>query len=220
MKVMAVDTTGPSGSLALVESGEIVAELRVRSGQGHSSRLLPGIAFLLDSAGWSPREVEGFAVTRGPGSFTALRVGLSTVQGLALASGRPCLGVSALDVLAARIVGEADTLVAVINAYRGDVFAGFYDRDGKPLGPAILAAPAEVAARTPAGAAFVGDGLDAHGSGILAAVPGGRRVDRTLFLAGTLGRLAASRFAAGEGIAPDQLRPLYLREADVRRSPA
>ena len=71
----------------------------------------------------TPRDLHGYAVAVGPGSFTGLRVGLSTVQGLALASGRPCLGVSALDLLAARMRGAAPHLAAMIDASRGEVFA-------------------------------------------------------------------------------------------------
>lgn len=216
MRVLAVDTTSARGSLAVVEGDEILGELRVSAPTGHSTRLLPGIAFLLDSLGLAPSDLDGFAVTSGPGSFTSLRVGMATVQGLALGAGRPSLSVSALDVLAARIAGSADTLVALMNAYRGDVFAGFYDRDARPRGPAVLAAPGGIVERCPADSAFVGDGVDPCREAILAGVTGAVLVDRSLYLAGTLGRMAARRLAAGEGEPPDQLRPLYIREADVR----
>lgn len=220
MRVLAVDTTSARGSVAVVEGDDILAELRISSATGHSTRLLPGIAFLLDSLGLAPTDLDGFAVTSGPGSFTALRVGIATVQGLALASARPGLGVSALDVLAARVVGSADTIVSLMNAYRGDAFAAFYDREGRPRGPAVIASPAQIVERSPAGAAFVGDGVELHRETILAGVRGAIFSGRSLFLAGTLGRLATRRFAAGEGGSPDQLRPFYIREADIRGTPA
>ena len=89
-------------------------------------------------------------MARGPGSFTGLRVGLSTVQGLALAGGRPCLGVSSLDVLAARIRGAAPVLVALVDAYRGEVFGGLYDAEGRPLAPPRAARPEAALAGRPA----------------------------------------------------------------------
>src|SRR5262245_33700008 len=121
MKVLAVDTTTERESVALVAAGVVLCEVRLRTADSHSRRLLPAIEFLLSAAGVAPGDVEGYAVTRGPGSFTGLRVGLSTVQGLALAGSRPCLGLSSLDVLAARIRGTAPALVAWVDAYRGEV---------------------------------------------------------------------------------------------------
>jgi len=217
VKVLAVDTTSARASLAIIDGDEVMAELRIRSEQSHSVRVLPGIAFLIGSVGLSPSDIEGFAVITGPGSFTGLRVGISTVQGLALGSGRPCLGLSALDVLAARIRGTAATLVAMIDAFRGDVFARSYDRNAQPTGRAFLAPPAAVLDGVPSGTAFIGDGVERHRAEIATRVVGAVIPDRSLFLAGTLGCLAARRLGAGEGGAPQDLRPLYLREADIRK---
>ena len=106
------------------------------AGMGHSRRLMPAVDFLLRGLDIPPSAVEGFAVTAGPGSFTGLRVGLACVQGLALASGRPCLALGTLDVLAARIAGAADTLVAVMDAHRGEVYVGDLRRRGAAAGRA------------------------------------------------------------------------------------
>ncbi|HUG52395.1 MAG TPA: tRNA (adenosine(37)-N6)-threonylcarbamoyltransferase complex dimerization subunit type 1 TsaB, partial [Vicinamibacteria bacterium] len=123
MKILAVDTTTERESVAFVESGVVEGEVRLRTVDGHSRRLMPAIASLLEAMGRSVLEVEGYAVTVGPGSFTGLRVGLGTVQGLALAASRPCLGVCTLDVLAATVAGEAPALAAVLDGAReGQVF--------------------------------------------------------------------------------------------------
>ncbi len=143
MRVLAVDTTTERGSVAVVSGGEVLGEVRLRSGMGHSKRLMPAIAFLLDGLGLPASDIDGYAVTAGPGSFTGLRVGLSCVQGLALASGRPCLGLSTLDVLAARIAGAAPTLVAAMDAYRGEVYACVFESDGRRRREPVTAAPAE-----------------------------------------------------------------------------
>src|SRR4051812_29396863 len=118
MRVLAVDTTSERESVALADGGVVVAEVRLRTAEVPSRRILPAIAFVLESAGVAAADVEGYAVTVGPGSFTGIRVGLSTVQGLALAAGRPCLGVSTLDIVAALARGEAPTLVPMIDAGR------------------------------------------------------------------------------------------------------
>jgi tRNA threonylcarbamoyladenosine biosynthesis protein TsaB len=203
--------------VAVVRDGQVRGDLRVFSSDTHSRRLVTGIDFLLAQLGLAPAAVEGYAVTTGPGSFTGLRVGLSTVQGLALASGRPCFGVSALDVLAARIAGEAPRLAAVMDAYRGEVFAALFDEAAQPLG-APLVTPLEPWLRTlPSGVAFVGDAVEAQRAVIEATCRAPSFPRRSLFLASTLGLLAEPGLRAGRGVSPADLRPLYLREAHIRR---
>jgi tRNA threonylcarbamoyladenosine biosynthesis protein TsaB len=199
-----------------VSGGEVQGEVRLRSGMGHSKRLMPAIAFLLDGLGLSAPDVEGYAVTAGPGSFTGLRVGLSCVQGLALASGRPCLGLCTLDVLAARIVGAGPTLVAVMDAYRGEVYACVFESDGRRRGDPVTALPGAAFAGLPPGAAFFGDGATRYREEIRSAAPDARFPARTPFLAGTLGVMAETVLAAAGGIPPAPLRPLYLRGTGAR----
>ena len=217
MRVLAVDTTTVRGSVAVAEDDEVRGEVRLLSPDGHSRRLVPAIDFLLASLGLHPVDVEGFAVTTGPGSFTGLRIGLSTVQGLALASDRRCLGVSALDVLAARSAGLAPAIVAMVDAYRGEVYGALYDGAGRPAGAGAVERPEALLARAPEGAAFVGDGVLRYRELILSRRPSALFPPRSLYLAGTLARMAAPRLGRGEGVPPAQLRPLYLREPDIRR---
>jgi tRNA threonylcarbamoyladenosine biosynthesis protein TsaB len=216
--VLAVDTTTASGSVAVGEADEVLGELRLHSASAHSVRLLPAVEFLLGGLGLAPSDLGGYAVALGPGSFTGLRVGLSTVQGLALGSGRPCLGVSALDLLAERMRGAAPRLAAMMDAFRGEVFAGLYDAEARPLGDASRIEPGAFLARVPPGAAFLGDWVRAHRREVRAAHPDAVLPRRSVFLAGTLARVASERLAAGQGAGPETLRPLYLREADIRAS--
>ena len=217
MIVLAVDTTTARESAAVVDEAEVRGEVRLFSTDTHSRRLVPAIEFLLSQLGLAPAAIEGFAVTTGPGSFTGLRVGLSTIQGLALAAGRPCFGAPALDVLAARIAGTASHLVALMDAYRAEVFAGLYDAGARPLAPPLVTPLQPWLATLPPGCAFVGDAVAAQRALIEAACPGAVFPPRTLFLAGTLGRLAEPALRAGRGVPAEELRPLYLREAAIRR---
>jgi len=211
LRVLAVDTTTDRGSVAVVSGGEIAGEVRLRTGMGHSRRLMPAVAFLLDGLGLAASDIEGYAVTAGPGSFTGLRVGLSCVQGLALASGRPCLGLCTLDVLAARIAGAAPTVVAAMDAYRGEVYACVFEADGRRRGDTVTALPGQAFAGLPPGTAFIGDGAVRYREEIRAVVSDARFPARSAFLAGTLGLLAEPKLASGGGTAPADLRPLYLR---------
>ena len=216
MKVLAVDTTSERESVALADDLVLLAEVRVRAA-GHSRQILSAIEFVLRASGVSAAEIEGYAVTVGPGSFTGVRVGLSTIQGLALASRRPCLGVSTLDVLAATIAGEAPTLVAMVDAARaGQVFAAVYDAQAHPLGEPQSERAEAVVGRVEGPCALVGDGADRYRAEIRSRRPDALFPRRDLYLAGTLALLAAPRLAAGEGTGPGALRPLYLRAADIR----
>jgi tRNA threonylcarbamoyladenosine biosynthesis protein TsaB len=217
VRVLAIDTTTACGSVAVVAGAEVLGEVRLTAEGGHSRQVLPAVAFLLESLALTPRDLEGYAVTVGPGSFTGLRVGISTTQGLALASGRRCLGLSALDVLAARIRGAAPVLVPMMNAYRGEVFAGTYDAEARPCGRPAASLPERVVEPLPPRAAFLGEGAELYRSRILSLRPEAVFPDRSRFLAGTLGRMAEPRLAAGEGVRPDELRPVYLREAEIRK---
>lgn len=201
----------------MVSDGQVRGDVRLFSSDTHSRRLVPAIDFLLAQLNLAPAGVEGYAVTTGPGSFTGLRVGLSTVQGLALAAGRPCFGASALDVLAARIAGEAPRLAAVMDAYRGEVFAGLYDEAAQPLAAPVVT-PLEPWLRAlPPGVAFVGDAVEAQRAVIEANCRAPVFPRRSLFLAATLGQMAERALGAGRGVPPADLRPLYLREAHIRR---
>jgi tRNA A37 threonylcarbamoyladenosine modification protein TsaB len=133
-----------------------------------------------------------------------------------LASGRKCVGLSTLDVLAARIVGDAPTLAAVMDAYRGEVYACGYTAEGARVGETVTELPAEAFRRTPPGTAFIGDGAVRYRALIEAAVPGAAFPRRSAFLAGTLGLLAEPVLAAGGGVDPAELRPLYLRGTGAR----
>jgi len=108
MLVLAVDTTTAQGSVAVVAEDAVRAEVRFLARDTHSRHLLPAIEFVL-RAGETPIEgLAAFAVACGPGSFTGLRIGISTVQGLAAASGRGCVAVTALDALAFEARGQRD----------------------------------------------------------------------------------------------------------------
>ncbi|MBI3932356.1 MAG: tRNA (adenosine(37)-N6)-threonylcarbamoyltransferase complex dimerization subunit type 1 TsaB [Acidobacteria bacterium] len=215
MRLLAVDTTTARGSVALLAEGEVRGEVRLDA-DAHSKRILPAVDFLLRSLGLRPAELDAFAVATGPGSFTGLRVGISTVQGLALGAGRPCVGIPALDVLAARIRGVSSCLVAWMDAWRGEVYGALYDSEARRQGDITAEAPDAFLARVPEGAGFTGDGARLYRELILSRRPGAILPERGLFLAGTLATLAAERVAGGEVTGPGELRPVYVREAAIR----
>jgi tRNA threonylcarbamoyladenosine biosynthesis protein TsaB len=222
VRVLALDTTTPRGSLAVADDEGVLAEARVLTGVGHSRWVLGAADALLQGLGIAPASIDGFAVTVGPGSFTGLRVGISTIQGLAIAAARPCVGVSALDVLALAAgvaAGGAERIVALMDAFRGETYAGVYDRDGRPVGPARVGRLEELVGEAGADGrptAYVGDAAVTQRDAIRVVDPAGLFPEVELFLAAPLARAAIARLAAGRGEPAAALRPLYLRGADIR----
>jgi tRNA threonylcarbamoyladenosine biosynthesis protein TsaB len=214
-RILALDTSTWWGSVALVErtrdGPRVVAEREERIDGSHAEHLLSWIEALLQGAGWSRGSVDAYVATRGPGSFTGVRVALGTIRGLGLATGRPCVGVTTLAAIA-QAHGRADRpRAAVMDAGRGELFAARFDAASAPpaevvapwLGPADEVLRGEDAA----GALFVpgpGTEVPREGGRAVAAAPRG--------LASAAGSIVA---LAGVAAAPPPLAPLYLRAPDA-----
>lgn len=128
MRVLLIDTCGSEGSVALADSelAQAVVATEVLPGRTSSERLVPAVRRLMESSGWTLRELAAIVVVHGPGSFTGVRVGLSAAKGLSEAGGVPLIAVSRLALLAAS-AGEGDAVVhAVLDAGRGEFYYGEY----------------------------------------------------------------------------------------------
>src|SRR5688500_13646290 len=136
MRILALDTTTRAGSCALARDGRVVRELASDAAAPPASRLPGDLVTLLEREGVALAEIDVYAVATGPGSFTGLRVGIATMQGLALAAGKPLVGVSALDALAA-VAGFA-RVATWMDAWRGEVYAALYDEGHEAAAPAVL----------------------------------------------------------------------------------
>jgi len=216
-RILALDTSTWWGSVALVEAGasgqapRVVAEAGERIDGSHAERLLDWVARLLVDAGWAKTSLDAYAATRGPGSFTGIRVGLGTVRGLGLAADRPCIGLTTLETIAEAHGPAESARHPVMDAGRGELYTARYDAGASPpdereapwLGPA-----ADVLARAAAagGTVVAGPGTE------LAWPPGaeGAAFHSPLRLAGAAGRIATYRADA-----PEPLAPLYIRPPDA-----
>jgi len=142
MRVLAIETTERVGSLAAMCDRNLLAQLDLSRQQRTAQSLAPGLRTLLKEVGWQPGDVELVAVTIGPGSFTGLRVGLTTAKTFAYAVGAEILGVDTLQTVAAGAPGDINALSVAVDAQRGEVVAGSFQRgqDGwfAPTGKAQL----------------------------------------------------------------------------------
>ncbi len=133
MLILALDSTAQVGSVALCEGdGHLLAECTLNTGNTHSETLLPTVEFLLKSCGVTVDDIDLFACTAGPGSFTGVRIGAATVKGLAFGKGKPCVGVSTLEALATNARAFEGIICPCMNARRQQVYnALFESKDGK-----------------------------------------------------------------------------------------
>jgi tRNA threonylcarbamoyladenosine biosynthesis protein TsaB len=218
MHILSIDTTTPWSSVAVLRDGEVLAEHRLREDGGHSRTIFVAIDHLTRALGLAPMDVDAYVVAVGPGSFTGVRIGVAAVQGLALGSSRPCLGITSLVGLAAKLRGHAPTLVPMIDAYRDQVYAAVYDGELREQAPPAAVDPEALLSAVGGAVAFLGDGAVRYRERIGAACPDAVFPDRSLFTAAVLGRLAYPRLAAGEGVPASAVLPLYLRAPDIGRS--
>jgi tRNA threonylcarbamoyladenosine biosynthesis protein TsaB len=142
MKILGLDTSISVASVALSEDGRIVAEdfyprqgLLDRSGgkSGHTEVILPLIDSVLQRAGVGLGEIGGIAVSIGPGSFTGVRIGLSTVKGLAYGADMPAVGISTLQAIAARVSGFDGIVCPILDARKSEVYAAVFRKQGNQL---------------------------------------------------------------------------------------
>ena len=126
MKILAVDTATKSCSVAIVDKESLLAEMTVVNEQTHTKQLLEMISLVIKHSGLNFSDLNGFAVTRGPGSFTGLRIGISSVKGFAAAQGKPIAGVSSLDALARQVSFSPHLICSLIDARRDEVYSSKY----------------------------------------------------------------------------------------------
>jgi tRNA threonylcarbamoyladenosine biosynthesis protein TsaB len=237
MLILGIDTATTTASAALVDGGNIVREARhepARNGgplrSNHAAVLLPLIDQLLQESGRNLRDVEAFSVTLGPGSFTGLRIGLSTVKGLVYGSDTPLIGVPTLHAVAGRVDDHEGFICPFLDARKKEVYAALFRRSSGRLervSDDVVAPPAAVldAARTQIGSArclFIGDALVAYEALVKAAL--GAQALSTLgagysSTAAAVARIAEEKLRRGDYDAVGPLAPIYLRpsEAELKK---
>ena len=238
MLILALDTTTRAGSCALARDGRVIREVASDPGKSHAEHLPGDLVTLIESERLALDEIDVFAVATGPGSFTGLRVGIATLQGLAFAMQKPLIGVSGLDALAAvaeRLTGSGPgmttrpsaaqdqsprTRVATwVDAWRGEVYAALYE-GGRDVEPPTVEHPAAILDRHRRNGEetfFIGDGAGTFAS-LIRDTLGPQAVvadPASPLLAGAIALLADRTARSGEFPRPDAIRPLYVRRTDA-----
>ena len=221
MKILALDTATQSCSVAVTDEGTVSAELTVVSRQTHSKHLMEFIHSVLGIAGLAIADLDGLAVTIGPGSFTGLRIGISTIKGLAQALGKPVVGISSLAALAWQCAKTPYLICPLLDARKGEVYGATYcfnqDQLVEKTGARSMI-PEAISENIEMPCVFIGSGAQLYRKEIAAAlgslahfVPESQNTIR----ASSVAFLSMAKFAADEENEIASLVPHYVRKSDA-----
>ncbi len=220
--MLAIETSTVCGSIALVRPGLCHGELSLNSHKTHSKRLLHSIDYLLKECDLTLDDVDGFVISLGPGSFTGLRIGLSTVKGFCIASGKPLVGVSSLDGLAVQFPFSPHPIRPIIDARKKEVYTAAYRSDTSGLleqtSPYQAIAPADLVREISEPTLFVGDGLDLYQEMLQESL-----AEKALFApseqnfvrAAAIGMLGLAKWQSNEFMEAAHAVPIYVRASDA-----
>ncbi len=218
MRLLAVETSTLAGGAALLDGDRVVGQYLLDVRATHSERLMVAVDRILGDAGWTPRDLDGLAVAVGPGSFTGLRIGISTVKGLALALDVPIAAVPTLDAMAASLPFAGLPVCPVLDARKREVYAAFFRWDGTAMrreSEYLAVAPAELARRLVEPTVLLGGAAGAIVSPHARLAPPTHQFP----FPACVGVLGLACFRAGKTVTAADLVPLYLRpsEAELKR---
>jgi len=203
--ILALDTTGAHGSIALAHIGVTIDEMELHAPEGFAHVLYAHVEDLLRRNGVTLADVECFAAASGPGSFTGVRVGLACIKGLAEAMGKPAVGVSNLQVIAS--FGTAPLRAAVMDARRGEVYGAVYDASGRLVQRETVSKLSAWLETLPQGE------LEILSPDLECADIPVKRTPRAI--AGAVARLAGELLAQGDAGDPAEIDANYVRRSDA-----
>ncbi|MCR4606148.1 MAG: tRNA (adenosine(37)-N6)-threonylcarbamoyltransferase complex dimerization subunit type 1 TsaB [Oscillospiraceae bacterium] len=221
MLMLAFESSARPASVALMRDGELIAQYSQYTALTHSRTLLPMAEDMLKNCDVQISDVDIFAVAHGPGSFTGIRIGVSTVKGLAWASGKPCTGVSTLEAMAWNGISHGGYICPVMDARRSQVYNALFEiKNGKPVRlcddrPVSLDDLANEIKALPSPVFILGDGAAVTSSYLTkAGIPFETAPDNLIWQSAWGVAMAALSKTPGDA---DSLKPVYLRLSQAER---
>jgi len=230
--ILSLDTTTKAASCAVARDGVVLNEERIDPTRQLALQLPGALRDILDLSAIALEEIDAFAVATGPGSFTGLRIGIATMQGLAFGGGKPLIGISGLTGLRA-VASPAflgSRIATWVDAWRGDVYAALFE-DGRQMGEPVVANPEALLDAMLAGSripdpgsplmandiTFIGDGAETYRDLIVSRLGHAARIADPVapLLAGVIAVLATIEYRNGHRPPPHAIRPLYVRRPDA-----
>ena len=226
MKILALESTAVAGSAALVEDEKVLGEFYCNTALTHSQTLMPMVEQLLACTRTALEDVDLFAVTAGPGSFTGVRIGVSSVKGMAIALEKPCCAVSTLEAMACGASMVEGLVCALMDARCGQVYTALFRVSGGRVERLTKDSAVSAAEAAAACAAWPGEKLYLAGDGaaLCAPLPEFRALGAVLLpepvryqRASGAARAALAMAGRGEVLSADRLAPIYLRVPQAER---
>ena len=220
-RLLAVDTATEICGVALLINGKVVTELILDRNVTHTQTVVAAIDAVMGINHMKIADVDAYAVTQGPGSFTGLRIGISTLKGLAHATRKPLVGISSLAVLAHQAPSDTDTVCPLMDARRNEVYWALYRREGAVLSVAMdeRAGPAaEVADAVDKACYFIGNAVPHYRASLserLVAPATWANDELNALRPAVLARLAWRRLREAPLDDPMRFSPVYLRKSDA-----
>ncbi len=167
LKILAIDTSTDTGSIAITDDEDILAESILNAGRTHSETLIPSFQEMLEKTQLDIKDLDLLVLTLGPGSFTGVRIGASTIKGFALALEKPVAGVSTLEALASNFPFSSLPIMPLFDARRGEIYSAMFKWEGdaiKRLSEDRAVSPEDAIKKIKTKTIFAGDGLTKYGS--------------------------------------------------------
>ncbi len=219
--ILSLDTTSKHCSISISRGKEIQIEYNFVSNDNLSATLIPAIDFVLNSINLKLSEIEVFGIGIGPGLFTGIRVGLSTLKGMVFKDEKPVVPIVALEALAYKYKHSTFNIISLIDAKRDEVYIGgyrFIQKDIKEIIAPGLIHINELKDNLNgiANFHFVGSGANAHKEFIKKNFNDSKRLHRSGFMASEICKISYRRYLKGGGIMDlQQIKPLYIRKPDA-----
>lgn len=226
MKVLAIETSTLTGSIAALEADRVLCELTLHVEETHSAQLMPAIDYVLKTVRWTPNQLDGLGIAVGPGSFTGLRIGLATVKGLATALSKPVAGIPTLEAMAWSFAHCRHLLCPLIDARMKEVYAAWFrpeDSGIARISKEVVISVEDLLKPVAETTLFFGSGAQRYRKEI-AEIMGTRARFAVPEMYGArasiVGYLAKEKLLRAETADVDSLEPLYLRKSQAETSSA
>lgn len=221
MLTLSFDTSFKTAAVALLQDDTILYDAVINTGLNHSETLLLAIEQAFKQLRLKIEDIDLFACALGPGSFTGLRVGVSTLKGLLLACGKPAVGVSSLAALALNVTDSTAMICPVTDAGRGQVYTASYRYNNdllQQISPEIVIDPDEILFDSTCDIIFVGEGAIKYRDILMQKAKAACFAPtREQFIrASAVGILGREKFLRNELLDPATFTPVYLRAADAK----
>jgi tRNA threonylcarbamoyladenosine biosynthesis protein TsaB len=222
MKVLGIDTSTSCGSVGLIDDDSLIAEYLLSVPVTHSERLLGAIELILREARCALEDLYGWAISLGPGSFTGLRIGVSTVKGLAFATEKPVAGSSSLDGLASQITPTPYLICPILDARKGEVYTAFYRYEKEDIqeriSPLQVIRPEELVKKIGEKTIFIGDAVRTYGSFLRNSLPTLALFPSTplhVLHGSSVAKMGLKLLRKGEWLDLSTFNPIYVRPSEA-----